>query len=216
VSFLDGILEKQDPADRVRRALINDLELRRKDERAAARFFSYAYRGSADMILQHGRFFSGRAIPEKYVPLRGAPQNCFGNATLACEQDPELRYFLGVYTTGFGTPSLHAWAVAPDNGVVELTLPTLPDELAIAHSADLHMPFLAPEHWGYYGVQFRVELMRAYLKMTDGFPPFDRSYAEVAERHSEDYADRPGDDFPILKVPYDPNRTELPCRPTTK
>jgi len=214
MSFLDGVFDDDDmPAEeRVRLGITLDLQFRRTDGRLAVRFAGYHYKGSVDLLLQHGCFYQGRELPATFAHLRGPFNRCYGNALAAAETDPRLRYCEGVYTTGFGHPASHAWCVGPDGGVVELTLGTTPDDLVVMRSEETHMPFMHPRHWAYYGAIFDVAFVRAHLD-AGGLPLFDRSAAEldrsgrsgVGERFTTERAD-----FPVLRVPYDPDRKDLP------
>lgn len=208
MSFLDGVLP--DPAVRVRHTLTRDLELRRSDERAAARFSGYRYRGGADFVLREGKFWRGRMLPEQYEPLVGPMSLCFANALAACDADPSLRYCEGYMTSGAGKPIVHGWCVAPDGGVVEVTLPATPEAHARSIDINSYLPFVPPDRWSYYGVTFDTALVHAHDD-THGLPMLDRSYAELTAQSKLSHLDMSEvHDFPILKVPYDPNRTELP------
>jgi hypothetical protein len=127
------------------------------------------YRGPADFILQHGRYYAGRVIPAEYEHLRGPNQHCFMNTLEACEQHPELTYTEGVYMVR-GTPTAHAWPTGPDGLPVELTFPTDPDILAISvggvrEGYTSRLPYQTTEHWAYYGVQFpHVTFVRDYFE----------------------------------------------------
>jgi hypothetical protein len=218
MSFLGGALNQLSASDRVKASLIADLELRRKDARLAERFRAYHYKGSVDLLLQHGRFYPGRALPEEFARYRGRPNGCYGNALEAAKADPRLRYCEGVYTTGFGSPRSHGWCIAPDGGMLELTMPTAPEELTGRRAEDTHLPFLSPDHWGYFGVIFDVAFVHAHWDdQNRGLPLFDRPPAEIdhSQRHDHnaqtglDFTSEPSD-FPVLKVPYDPNRKEIP------
>jgi hypothetical protein len=206
MSFLDGVLP--DPAERVRHTLTRDLELRRSDARASAKFSGYAYVGSADLLLQHGRFFTGRQLPEQYAHLYGEPGRCYLSALEAAQADPSLTYYEGVYAAFAGPPCSHAWCVAPDGGVVECAMVSDPVLLAMGHRSGSETPFLPPEHWGYWGVSFTTQLVDAHLHR-NSLPMFDRSRAELLDTNDpENVAET--HDFPVLKVRYNPNRTELP------
>lgn len=212
MSFLGGILEPQDPSERVRHSLTRDLQLRRHRVIEEGRFVGYRYQGGADFVLRHGTFRPGRELPEAYRHLIGPESCCFANAEAAAQADPSLRYCEGYATSGFGTPILHAWCLAPDGGVVELTLPTIREERE-RYQTRLHLPFLPTEHWGYYGVDFDVRLVVHHDEGSDlGLPMLDRGPAELADPgfRAAGLDTSETHDFPILKVKYDPNRTELP------
>lgn len=210
MSFLGGALEKTDPAKRVEQALRNDLQARHKAVIEAGRFLGYHYRGSADMLLRHGRFYPGRRLPDQYEHLTGPPSWCFPNAFQAAIAEPTLRYCEGVYTAGWGSPRLHAWCLSPDDQVVEVTMPTHDIE---QYTSVVNARFLPPERWGYFGIVFDPAVVEAHDSV-GGLPMFDRSPGELSEQRSNprlaglDFSEP--HDFPILKVKYDPNRKVLP------
>jgi hypothetical protein len=207
VSIFDAL---PSPTERVNFALRRDLSSRVGRDFEAGRWNGYAYQGGADLLLRHGTFWPGRAVPDDYAHLRGGESQCFGNALDAAKADSRLRYCEGYHTTGQGMPILHAWCV-DDEGVVELTIPTLADEWVRCKDYRTNLPFLPPERWGYWGVTFTVELAEEHLH-TLSLPMLDRSNAEIMDvsdrRPPEEYTNV--HDFPILKVPYDPNRRTLP------
>jgi hypothetical protein len=184
-------------------ALRRELETRReKWER-----HGYFYRGAGDLLLQHGRFFTGRVLPDEYAHLRGPRALCFGNAMEAVQADPSLTYYEGVYSTGGGHFTTHGWCVAPDGGVVELTYPTDPEEHEeiVAQTGGAILP---AEHWGYWGVPFAIELVDWHFHQPNhGLPMIDRSHRDGDHAPHLDVSEL--HDFPILKVPYDPARTSL-------
>lgn len=215
MSFLGGALDKLDPSERVKKALTADLESRVMHAAIANRFVQsegYRYLGSADLLLKHGRFFPGRELPDQYEHLRGPMSLCFMNALLAAEAESSLTYHEGVYTTGHGIGRVHAWCVDSDGGVVELTMPTHPHEIQGARNV-LNTAQLPPDRWGYFGAPFTTEIARWHFDGA-GLPMFDRSPREKSEQANNphlahlDYSEP--HDFPILKVPYDPNRKDLP------
>lgn len=190
------------PGDAAELMLKRELE-RRRD---AWTLPGYAYRGAGDYLLQHGRIYRGRERPSQYE--RGAPNECFWNAADAAEQYPELRYCEGVYTTSNSHPTPHAWCVDADDLVVELTFPTEPE--ARENGVDgKGMPLMPTEHWIYSGVIFRPELVRWHEEVIGEVCMFDRPSAD-ADSPGSRWLDVDQDhDFPILKVPYDPDRTSL-------
>lgn len=208
---LFGGLDLGTPATRNESALRRELELRRKLALTDARWADYHYKGGGDFFLQHGRFYAGRQIPERYEHLIGEEMVCFRNAAQAALAEPSLRYCEGCYWTGFGFAAAHAWCVDPDGLLVEVTMPTDPAALTRAKSARLHLPFLPPEHWGYWGVLLRPELALAHFERfpTSSAPMFDRSPGEMTGAAAAIDVSSPHD-FPVLKVPYDPQRTTLP------
>lgn len=177
-----------------------ELELRRRVE--AWNRPGFAYRGSADLLLQHGQYFAGRRTPDEYAHLIGPMGGCFENAVAACEAAPELRYFLGHYDTGGGHFTPHAWCVAPDGGVVEVTLPT--DIQRYAH-VRTHLPFLPPDRYGYWGVELRPELVLWALDTFDNACLLDRPAADFEWEGEWDEAD----ELPLLMHPYDPTRVSF-------
>lgn len=180
-------------------ALRRELE-RRRDEWSRHGYF---YRGAGDLLLQHGRFFTGRELPDTWAHLQGEPNLCFGNALEAVRADPSLTYYEGVYSTGGGHFTTHGWCVGPDGGVVEVTFPTDPEVLEAALT-----PVLPPEHWGYWGVAFTLELADWHFHQPNhGLPMLDRSHRDSQSAPHLDTSEL--HDFPILKVPYDPARTGL-------
>lgn len=182
-----------------------ELALRRElaDRRERWSKPGYFYRGAADLMLQHGRYFQGRELPDEWAHLRGGPNLCFLNAMEAA-RDHGLRYFEGVYATS-GHFTTHAWVVTAANELLEVTYPTDPDELADGWDLQ-YGPVLPPEHWGYWGVEFRWELV-FWHGQDLGLPMLDRSHMDAKMAWHLDM--RESHDYPILKVPYDLTRTSL-------
>ena len=169
----------------------------------------YYYRGGGDLLLKHGTFYTGRELPDQYVHLFGEPNACFNNAMEVSLAHPELRYCEGVYAAHGGFVP-HAWCVAPDGGILELTWPTREAQGTERFRDSLmQMPLVAPERMAYCGVFFRPELILWFLDTYGEFcmldrPEYDRTFAykaglDVSQCH----------DWPILKVPYDPDRVSL-------
>jgi hypothetical protein len=204
------------PRDRVRDMLTRDLEFRRNDPRSAERWAGFHYKGGADLVLQHGQFWSGRQLPVQYEERVGQPQRCFENALYACEADRTLTYCEGYVTSGFGEPLLHGWCV-DDDGVVEVTMPTDAATLHHGRARRTHMSMLPPERWGYFGVQFTTELVRAHgdspnplsTTTTRSVPLLDRGLSEVALNGDETDMTEVHD-FPLVKVPYKRYRRTMP------
>ena len=118
-----------------------------------------------------------------------------------------LQYCEGVYgVEGNFTP--HAWCVASDGGVVEVTFPTRPEELSGALSYRSRMAFLPPEYWGYWGTIFSELSFVDQHGATLGLPMMDRPNADYEYRTDQDLSQTP--DFPLFKVPFDPTRKVLP------
>lgn len=187
------------------------LALERELERRVAEWGAkpgYAYRGGGDFLLRHGRHYPGRELPERYEELIGEPTQCFPNALSAVQRDPALRYCEGVYAVGVGHYTPHAWALDADDAVVEVTYPTRGLERRISARGGWH---LDPKFWSYWGVIVHPEYVQAHMEQF-GLPMLDRGH-HADERFARmlgveaDY--REMHDFPILKVPYDANRTEL-------
>jgi hypothetical protein len=192
------------PGDGTRLALRRELE-----RRVAAwdRPGSWAYRGSADLLLQHGEFFVGREVPEEYAELVGAVGGCFENAADAAEARPELRYFQGVYSTGSAHYTPHGWCVAPDGGVVEVTWPTR-NLHSNMRDASSNLPVAQPDRIGYWGVEMRPELMRWFAEHVGGQCLLDRPAADAAEARG-DWDLSESEDLPLLRHRYDKTRVSF-------
>jgi hypothetical protein len=158
------------------------------------------YYGGGDLLLQHGRFYPGRTLPEQYAHLKGAEQRCFENALAAAQENSELSYCEGIYNIGADHYTAHAWCVDPSGGVVELTMPT--DDHSIAHGREAHtlMDMLPVDHWGYWGVKFHTDLVAEQLSDEGGFGVLDRC-PQDGRYHTEGR-----DRFPILEWEYQPDR----------
>jgi hypothetical protein len=191
----------------------NMLALKRELESRIARWDhpGYFYRGGADMIQKHGRLYAGRQLPDQYVHHYGEPNNCFYNAMLAAQADPDLRYCEGLYAAhGAFTP--HAWCVDPAGEVVEVTWPTRPE-----HGSEqgrdhiMRMRIVHPERMAYGGVIFHPDLIEWFLDKYDEFCLFDRPAADLDPglRGTTLLDMGQSHDWPILKVPYDSDRTSL-------
>jgi hypothetical protein len=197
-TFLGGILT---PAERNKMALQKELELRRRHWRHGT-----YYSGAGDLLLNHGRFYEGEIIPEAFRPLVGEQSQCYGNALLAAEADPRLTYCEGVFSTGFSHYTSHAWCVY--NGhVVEMTLPTweITQWKGKLGPGGVGVPYMPPDHWGYWGITFRTELVRAI----GDTPLLDRPTGDAGwEAHGLDVKDD-RTAWPILEKPYRAQRTTL-------
>ncbi len=77
------------------------------------------YLGADDFVLQHGREFPQRPLPEGVV--RGPMKDCFRNAAHLLYEHPEYTYVEG-YAAGM-IPMLHAWCVDDEGFVVDNTWP---------------------------------------------------------------------------------------------
>jgi hypothetical protein len=182
-------------------ALKSELELRRSNWSRPG----YHYRGAGDFILQHGGFWNGRPLPEEYAHLQGPESQCFDNAQSAAEANPELVYVEGMYAIGGGHYTPHAWCLAPDGGLLELTLPTYDTH---RYHDRRGMTFLPPEQWAYGGVAFPTVEFVTWHCQHYGLPMFDRPSQDIPE--AGDVLDLTEDhDFPVFRQPFDPNRKEL-------
>jgi hypothetical protein len=203
MSFLGG-LDLGTPEDRAGQALTRDLELQRELWRPASAQVPPLYRGSADLVLKHGKLRVGRPTPDGYQQFFSPEGQCFENASVAAISDPSLTYCQGYCTLGRGTPWLHAWCIGPDDGVVEtryspgIGTPGVPE-----------LPVLDYPHWAYYGVTFTAEYVVAHAELTDGGVILERLPAELADLRGRWHPDEIGllDNYPVLTRTYDPNRT---------
>lgn len=208
---LFGGVDLGTPATRNEHALKRELELRRKREPASG--FGKVYRNGADLMLTHGEFYPGQLLPEQYHHLAGPLGQCYWNCAAAAEADPTLRYCEGIVASGGGRFLSHAWCLAPDDGVLDLTWVD-----AVGHTdAQTHLPILPHEHWGYFGVIFQPELVRAHEEM----PMLGRDIAAESIRGVRQQEDgrwfspsglelTPPTTLPLLDVKYDRARTTLP------
>lgn len=156
------------------------------------------YRGHGDYLLRHGQFYLGCLLPDQYLPLQGEEGSCFWNAIAACEADPTLRYCEGVYSHGQGSFVAHAWCLAPDDTVLEVTFPTHNWENAT--NVRTGLDWMSPATWAYWGVVFDRRLAQAHSD-AQGMPMLGRGPNEgmsLPER------------WPLLTVPYDRTRVDLP------
>lgn len=194
------------PAARQELILRKALEMRRQRWPHSG----FYYRGAGDLLLKHGKFYSGRELPEQYKHLTGPMQGCFMNAMLAAEANPSLRYCEGVYTTGGGHYTSHAWCLDPAGELLELTYPTEPER--IAHGLDFHtkQPVLSPERWGYWGAVFHPEYARAVEDAYEGHAILDRPvHDELFDGGAGLEAHEGRTEWPVFRYPYDPDRREL-------
>jgi hypothetical protein len=189
--FLGGILT---PAQRNMMAMQKELELRRRHWKHKT-----YYSGAGDLLLRHGQFFEGRIIPDDFSPLVGEQSQCYGNELLAAETDSRMKYCEGVFSTGFNHYTSHAWCMSGGK-VVEVTLPTWEitrwkGELGPGGVA---VPYLPVDHWGYWGVCFTTELVRAI----GDTPLLDRPTGDAGwEAHGVDVKDD-RTAWPVLEKPY--------------
>lgn len=196
--FLGGLIK---PGDGARHAA--ERELRRRVE--AWGQSQFPYRGPADFILRHGRYYQPRETPDEYAHLRGPLQRCFANSLAAAQAEPELTYTEGIYMV-LGHARAHAWCTAPDGRPVELTFPTDPDELAGAFSPlvingdtpDYSRGMAVPppsDRWAYYGVEF---------------PVLDFVADTFNRNQVVSLIDLPERGYPLLQQPWTPTMRRLP------
>jgi hypothetical protein len=189
------------PGDGNITALKKELELRRNTWSRPG----YVYRGAGDFILQHGEFWNGVPLPEEWAHLRGEESACFANALAAAESNPELRYVEGMYAVGAGHYTPHAWCLAPDGTLLELTLPTYDTH---RYHDRRGLTFLPPESWAYGGVVFPELKFVQWHNDHYGLPMFNRP-AQDAEAAGDVLDLEESHDFPVFKLPFDPNRKEM-------
>src|SRR5215831_8910735 len=152
------------PAERQEAALRKALELRRDlwDREG------FAYRGAGDLLLQHGKFYTGRELPDQYKHLKGTPNQCFVNALEACKSDESLTYVEGVYTIGRSHWTPHAWCLDSAGELLEVTLPTEPEVIGRGIDAGTGMKIMGLEHWSYWGAIFHPQYVEAVWALQDG------------------------------------------------
>jgi hypothetical protein len=167
--FLDGVLK---PGQGVEIAVKRELETRRKrwPQSHLARP-EYVYAGVGDFLLQHGQFWTGREIPERYAHLKGSSGQCYANALAAAEADPTLSYCEGLYSVIGEHFKGHAWCVDEQGGIVEVTAPTDGPTIARARAhlpgGRGQLPWLPVERWGYFGAIVNTEYVRACRDWTE-------------------------------------------------
>ena len=171
----------------------------------------YHYDGGADLLLRHGTFFTGADLRPEYGHLRGIQSQCFASAWSAADQS-DLRLFEGYYQIGAGIFMPHAWCVAPDGVVQDVTVGGLDAVGMIQGNIGTRISPL--EQWAYWGVEIHPELYDHHVNdLQYDLPLLDRPKAEL-ELQGQPIETMPGQvwdftqnhDFPILKVPYDPDR----------
>lgn len=198
--FLEGLTTPQARQELVIRKA---LEMRREQWTKPG----FIYQGAGDLLLRHGKFYSGRTLPAQYEHLQGAPSGCFGNALAAAKADPTLRYCEGVYAIGARHYTPHAWCLDPNGELLELTMPTDPESLGEGRDGELGVKVLPLEHWGYWGAVFHPEFAEAVFAAQDGQGLLDRP-AEDALDGVERFGEW-REDWHVLHLPYDPERTTL-------
>ena len=81
----------------------------------------------SDFLLQRGRFYQAQSLPKGF--RRGRAQQCYDNSFNLTFKYPELSYCEGFVTYSFGKGETdkaeHAWCVAKDGKVIDVTLPAL-------------------------------------------------------------------------------------------
>ena len=206
MSFLGGV-DLGDPAERARASFTKDFELQRSRWQPLDDD-PFVYRGGFDLVLKHGEFYMGRKLPDQYAHLFGVESACFFNALEAVQADPTLKYCEGWATTGYGEPNHHAWAIAPDGGVLDLTWHT---DIEWSPYAAPGITTLPPDRWSYYGVILHPDLVQELLDLTGELGFFGRSGAEDQTWRRIGMSEEAGHcgDPRILKVPYDPGRRSL-------
>lgn len=197
--IFEGILPVGKASETAVRA---ELELRRNSFGLSG----YAYLGHGDLLLKHGRYWTGRTLPSAYHPLVGAESACFINALQACKNDETLTYCEGVFSVGRRHFGLHAWCIDGADEIVEVTMPT--DDPKQFIDAETLTPYTPVDLWSYFGATFATEYVEEHLEKY-GLPMLDRPAADKAliGRIGLDLSD--GHDFPVLKVPYSPVRSEV-------
>ena len=129
------------------------------------------YGSVAEMVLKHGEMFGGRVLPDAYADVQGPLTHCHINALAAAQAHPELRLFTGYYVVGLEV-SEHSWCVAPDGGVVETTYPTVtePGAMTTSGPGGPKVPWMPPQHWAYFGLEFDPAFVAAFEERTGCLP----------------------------------------------
>ena len=204
-----GIFDLMTPAKRQEIAIRKALEQRK---RVWPRQPDEVYAGAGDLLLCHGRFFQGRELPDAYqhlFQLDGGQGNCFRNAWFAAKESG-LPYYEGVYNFGAGHFTPHAWLVAPDGELLELTVDTKPELIARGIEARSSEKMLPVEHWGYWGIELHVDYVEAVSKAEGAYggtldrPIHDELFKDDPTQNVSDDRDR----WPIYTYPYRANRRE--------
>ena len=126
----------------------------------------WAYATSDELLLRHGRLY--RPVPRPSDVRRGAPNDCFRNAT---DIATERRY---TYVEGYANgarciiPVHHAWVTVDGETAVDPTWDDGAVYFGVAFDIDWLWDFLG--RTGYFGVldSFRVDLLAELLR--DGLP----------------------------------------------
>lgn len=198
-SFLDGAVLT--PEERQVTVIVKALQARR----GAWPHEGFYYRGGADLLLQHGTFFSGRLLLPEYQEFRGEAGYCFNNAFAAVEQDSSLTYWEGVYSIGRGHYTPHAWACDAEGRLLEFTMPTSQTDIENGVEYQTGLPVLDLKHWGYWGCRFHIDYVRAERESGS-------TYGGLLDRPTQDAGEGVPewrDDWPVLRYPYDPERRTI-------
>lgn len=178
----------------------------------------WVYAGVADLLLQHGTFFGGRDLPERWDHVRGPGGHCHHNSLDAAEAEPELRYYTGLYMVGrMAQP--HSWCVDGDGLVCELTFPdqrlidadggpngSLVDEFG----RQTGIPWLPPSTWSYVGVEYSVAFVREHGDVR-GLPLLDPLSERTFPFGLGCY--EPDEDLPMWATPYSIDGWPVPPKP---
>lgn len=160
----------------------------------------------AKYMLDHGTWFQGRKLPDKYESLRGPMRACHMNSlTLALAYPDAFHYWTGIYSVAPRRDTLrwvtHSWLTDDDGGLVEVTFPTAQrfgggGFLSESGEASA-IPWMPPEHWAYVGCEFDPDFIRCFDEHW-GLPVFDPvpRYIEGFERLMA---------VPYAKWPFDPS-----------
>jgi hypothetical protein len=80
-----------------------------------------------DFLLQRGQFYQAQPLPKGF--RRGRAKQCYDNSFNLTRKKAELSYCEGFVTYSFGKGETdeaeHAWCVAKDGKVIDVTLPVL-------------------------------------------------------------------------------------------
>ncbi len=74
-----------------------------------------------EYVLQNGRPYPQREMPDKYRKLKPTRSGCFNSAFRLAKKNPELRYVEGYALAPLGIVVLHAWCVDSDGRVIDRT-----------------------------------------------------------------------------------------------
>lgn len=124
-----------------------------------------------EMVLKHGEMFGGRVLPDAYADVQGEMTHCHTNSLAAALAHSELRLFTGFYVVTH-TVQEHSWCVAPDGGVVETTFPTVtePGSMSRTEPGGYSKPWIPPDYWCYFGLEFDTAFVKAFEERTGCLP----------------------------------------------